>query len=210
MDRVEMRARLRKDLKDEDPANYRWSDEELNRHIDHAVRELSLSSPLPAKATIATTPGSREISLSGLADLIEVEAVEYPQGLFPPNYVPFSLWGDTLTLLTPEVPQGEDVTIYYGKLHTLDDTSSTIPPHLEELVAIGAAAYAALQWANYAINRVTVGGEETWRHYLIWGQDRLSQFMRGLSKYSQKNVVRVRRLYKPFEPKPSQVTDWGP
>lgn len=206
----EMRTRVRRDLKDEDAANYRWSDAELDRHIGRAVRDLSLAAPLEAKASL-TTSGSRELSLAGLQDLVSLEAVEYPTGRYPPSYVPFSLWGSTLTLLVDGVPgAGEGVAVYYGKLHTLDATSSTLPPAQEELVATGVGAYAALEWSSYATNRVTTGGAETWRAYLTWGQQRLGEFMKGLARHSRRNTVRVRRLYRPVEPLPSQSTDWGP
>ncbi len=211
MDLSEMRTRLRQELKDEDAANYRWSDDELDRHIARTVAELSLAVPLQSKATLTTTAGSRELSLTALADLVAVEAAEYPTGKYPPAYVLFSLWGDTLTLLVDRVPgDGEQVAVYYGKLHTLDATTSTLPPPLEELVAAGAAGYAALEWANYTINRVNTGGEAVWRGYLTWAQERLAAFHHGLARHSSRNTVRVRRLYKPYEPKPSQSTDWGP
>ena len=209
MNLADMRARLRQDLHDEDENNYRWSDEELNRHIEHAVRELSLAVPLEAKATLTTTAGSRELSLSTISDLVAIEAVEYPVGRYPPRYVRFSLWGDTLTLLVEGAPSGgEEVYIYYGKLHTLDETACTIPSPLEDLVVIGGAGYAAIEWASFATNRLNVGGESTWRNYLAWGQDRLASFLRGLSKHSRKNVVRSRQLYRPYEPPRSQTTRW--
>ncbi|MEE8173775.1 MAG: hypothetical protein V3T71_00485 [Dehalococcoidia bacterium] len=203
----EMRARVRKDLHDED--SDRWTDDELERHIGRAVRELSLAIPLEAKATPTTAAGSRDLSLSSLSDLVGVEAVEYPVGDYPPAYVRFSIWGGTLTLLVDAVPAGvEDVNIYYGKLHTLDEASSTIPPPLEDLVATGAGAYAALEWSSYATNRVNLGGDLTWQHYLTWGQDRLAAFARGLARQSRRK--RVRHLYRPYQPRPSQSTDWGP
>ena len=206
-----MRARVRRDLHDEDVQNYRWSDDELSRHIDHAVRELSLSIPLEAKATLATSEGSRGLSISSLSDLVNVEAVEYPVGRYPPSYVRFSLWGDTLTLLVDKTPSaGEEVNIYYGNLHTLDDATSTIPPSLEDLVAIGGEGYAAIEWASYATNRVNVGGGLTWEYYLTWGQERLSSFMKGLSKHSRKNRLRLRQLYRPYQPPKSQTSDFGP
>jgi hypothetical protein len=206
-----MRARVRQDLHDEDSQNYRWTDAELDRHIEHAVRELSLAAPQEAKATFQTTAGSREISVTTLSNVVAIEAVEYPVDKYPPVYAPFSLWNYTLTLLVDQVPQGgEDVYIYYTRLHTLDATTSTIPPPLEDLVAMGAAAYAALEWASYATNRVNVGGDETWRNYLAWGQDRLAAFARGLARHSRKNALRTRRLYRPYLPRDSQTTDWGP
>ena len=99
MDLSEMRTRVRRDLHDEDPANQRWTDDELDRHIERVVRELSLAIPLEAKATLTTSEGSRDISLASLSDLVAVEAAEYPGDMYPPSYVPFSLWASTLTLL---------------------------------------------------------------------------------------------------------------
>ncbi len=211
MNLSDMRTKVRRDLHDEDAQNYRWTDNELDRHIDRALREFSLAVPREAKATLTTTAGSREISVTSLSDRVAVEAVEYPTGQYPPSYARFSLWGDTLTLLVDSTPSsGQNVNVYYGRLHTLDATTSTIPTALENLVATGAAAYAALEWASYAANRVNIGGEETWRNYLTWGQEALARFAQALARHSQKNAVRARRLYRPAEPKPSQTTDWGP
>jgi hypothetical protein len=211
MNLAEIRARVRQDLHDEDANNYRWTDEELNRHIQHAVRELSIAVPVEAKVTLYTTTDSRELSISSLSDLVAIEAVEYPVGKYPPQYVQFSLWGDTLTLLTDTTPgEGEEADIYYGKLHTLDESSSTIPAPLEDVVAIGAAGYAAVEWATFATNRVNLGGSSTWKSYLTWGQDRLASFLRALAKHSRKNRVRARRLYRAYQPGASQTTDWGP
>jgi hypothetical protein len=197
MNLSDMRARIRKDLHDEDSQNYRWSDDALNRHIDRAVRELSLSCHLEAKATLNTSAGSRDLSLSSLQDMVEIEAVEYPAGNYPPSYVRFSVWSDTLTLLIDSLPgESEDVNVFYGKLHTLDASGSTIPAKLEDLVATGAAGYAAIEWASFATNRVNLGGSDTWRNYLTWGQSRLAAFMRDLSKCGKKNAVRVRKLYR--------------
>jgi len=194
----EMRTRVRRDLHDEDPANQRWTDDELDRHIERAVRELSLAIPLEAKASPTTSEGSRDISLASLSDLVAVEAVEYPVDKYPPSYVPFSLWAGTLTLLVDATPPGgQSVNVYYGEMHTLDATTSTISPHLEELVATGAGAYAALEWASFATNRINVGGQDVWRQYLTWGQERLAVFSRALAKHSRRNAVRVRRLYTP-------------
>ncbi|GBD10987.1 hypothetical protein HRbin23_00637 [bacterium HR23] len=201
-----LRALLRQDLKDTDPGAYRWSDADLDRHLQHAVRDLSLAIPRETQAELTTTPGTRSVSLAGLPDLVRVEAVEYPVGQWPPSYVLFSLWGSTLTLLVDPPPQGaEPVRIYYGRLHTLDATTSTIPPHLEELVVMGASAYAALEWASFATNRSNLGGPETWRHFLTWGKERLALFHRSLDRLAANNRLRPRRLYAPAEVSPSRT-----
>ncbi len=191
-----MRTIIRRDLKDEDPGNYRWSDEELDRHIAHTVREFSEAVPLPAKAILPTTPGSRVIDISSLTDRVMVETVEYPMDKFPPCYQRFALWGHVLTLFGDEVPDGSNCNVYYGILHTLDAEGSTIPTKHEDLVATGAEGYAVIEWANYAINRVSVGGTGTPREFLTWGNERLKQFRSELKRLGRRNRVRIRQLYR--------------
>jgi hypothetical protein len=89
MNLTEMITLVRQDMHDEDEANYRWTDGELTRHINRAVGELSESLPFPAKATLPTTAGSRELDISGLNDRIMVVAVEFPLGANPPSYQQF-------------------------------------------------------------------------------------------------------------------------
>jgi hypothetical protein len=211
MNLSEMRTRVRRDLHDEDAGNYRWTDSDLDRHIERAVRELSLAAPLEAKTTLTTAAESRDLSLSTVTNLVAVEAVEYPVGKYPPSYVPFSLWAGTLTLLVDEVPlSAQPVDVYYGRTHTLDASTSTVPAQLEDVVATGAAAYAAIEWASFATNRINVGGDDVWRQYLTWGQDRLAGFARALAQHGRRNAVRVRRLYTPARPAADEGTHWQP
>jgi hypothetical protein len=208
MNLAEMRTRVRRDLHDEDAANYRWTDDELARHIDHSLREFSQACPREQKATVATTSGSREMDISSLTDRVVIKAVEYPVGKFPPIYQRFSLWQDTVTLLGDEVPDGSNCYVYYGKLHTLDATTSTIPSQHEDVVAIGAEAYAAIEWSSYATDRISVGGDDVDRQYSYWGRDRLGQFKKELKRL--KSRLRTSSLYKPYYPPDSKTTDWGP
>ncbi len=196
MDLNTMRDILRRDLKDEDPANYRWSDDELDRHIAHAVKEFSEAVPLPAEATLPTTPGSRVIDISSLTDRIMVEAAEYPIGNFPPAYQRFALWGHALTIFGDEVPDGSNCIVYYGMLHTLDAQGSTVPAKHEDLIAIGAGGYAAVGWASYAINKVSLGGTDTPGEFLNWGNAKLKQFRSELKRLGRRNQVRIRQLYR--------------
>jgi hypothetical protein len=193
-----MRTRVRRDLRDEDSANYRWTDAELDRHIGRAVQEVSLAAPLEASTTLTTSAGSRELSIATLTSRVSIEAVEYPTGQYPPCLVPFTTWVDTLSLLIEGEPSaGESVLVRYSKLHTLDSTSTTLPERLHDLVATGAAAYAALEWASYATNRVNVGGAETWRNYHTWAQERMAAFAKALAKLGRERRLRSHRLYQP-------------
>ncbi|OGO06288.1 MAG: hypothetical protein A2Z76_04725 [Chloroflexi bacterium RBG_13_56_8b] len=195
MDLNTMRAIVRRDLKDEDAGNYRWSDDELNQHIAHALEEFSEAVPLPAKAVLPTTADSRVIDISPLTDRVMVEAVEYPLEQFPPSYPKFALWGHALTLFVDEAPDGENCQVYYGMLHTLNAEGSTIDTKHEDLVATGAEGYATVEWASYAINRVNIGGDRTPAEFLALGNEKLKQFKQELKRLGRRNKVRIRQLY---------------
>ncbi len=196
MNIAELRTMVRRDLRDDVPAEQRWSDDELDRHIQHAVRDLSRAAPLEAVATTALVAGSREVSLGALRDLLDVEGVEYPMGRHLAVFVPFSRWANSLVLQVDEAPsRGEQARVFYTRLHTVDATSSTLPAGMEDTVALGAAAYAALAWASYAVNRVNLGGEDTARHYRAWGAGRMEAFQLALRSLAARKGVRTRRMY---------------
>ena len=205
-----MRANVRRDLHDEDSEDYRWTDDELDRHIARALAQFSHALPVEDTADIETTDGSREIDISQLSDRVMVQAVEYPTGSYPRCYQRFALWADKLTILSDGVPEGSDARIYYGKLHTLDTSTSTIPSRYEDLVALGAAAYALLEWAGYAINRVNVGGTQVAREYREQGSERLARFRQELRRLGRQNRVRVRQLYAPARTPVSKAAVSGP
>lgn len=210
MNLTDMRTIVRCDLHDEDAGNYRWTNDELDRHIAHTVKDFAEAIPYEQKAVKATTSGSREIDISTITNRIMVEAVEYPADKFPRRYQRFSLWADTLALLGDEVPDGSNTYIYYGKLHTLDASGSTIPAMYEDLIAAGACGYAAVEWAVYAINRVNVGGTLTPGELLTWGREKLNYFRQELKRLGRRNRVRIRSLYRPYYPPVSKSTDYGP
>ena len=207
MNLTEMIARVRQDLHDEDPEQYRWEDSLLARHITHAVKDFSQACPRETRAALATLAGSRDIDVSALTDRITIEAVEYPAGLFPKRYSRFSLWSDVLTLLVEEVPDGMDCNIYYGRLHTLDEAGSSIPSQYEDIIATGACGYAATELGSCTINRVNVGGAGTPEAFLEWGQTKLTVFRADLKRLTRR--LSASRLYVPDYPAKSQSMDYG-
>jgi len=210
MNLTDMRSLVRRDLKDEDENNYRWTDDELDRHIAHALSELSQAAPVEAVETIATSSGSRDIDVAELSNRVMVQAVEYPIDKFPKKYRRFSLWADTLTLLGDCVPDGSDARIYYGKLHTLDAESSTIPATLEDLLAVGAEGFACLEWASFSVNKVNVGGISTAQEFEAVAQARLAYFHKELRRLGRNNRVRLTRLFVLSEQAANQSTVVGP
>jgi hypothetical protein len=112
-----IRARVRQDLHDEDSSAYRWTDAVLDRHTGRAVNEYSLHAPLEQKTTLTATPGSRDISIASLANLIDIEAVEWPVGEFPPRRVGWSEWQTTITLDVVNGPSAADnVYVFWTKM----------------------------------------------------------------------------------------------
>jgi hypothetical protein len=210
MNLPEMITLVRQDLRDQDSSNYRWTDEELTRHINRAVREFSEEVPLPARAALPTTSDSREVDISSLTDRIMVEAVEYPLASFPPDYQQFTVWGDTLNIISGSEPDGTNCYIYYGILHTLDANGSTIPAKYEDIIAAGASGYAATEWGVYAINRVNTGGTIASKEYLEWGSQKLKFFRQELKRLGRNNRIRVSSLYQPYNPVVNQSRDYSP
>jgi hypothetical protein len=210
MNLAEMRTLVRRDLGDEASGNYRWSDDEIDRHITHALKDFSEALPREQKALIATVSGSREISLSSLTNRVMIEAVEYPVGLYPVSYQRFAFWQDMMTLLGPDVPDGAVCCVYYGQLHTLDSSGSTIPAIYEELIASGAAGYAAVQQGVYAIDRVNTGGSGTPQDWENRGRHQLAYFRSELKRSGRRNRVRMKQLYVPYNQPLSRTTDMGP
>jgi hypothetical protein len=177
-----LRTRLRVDLADSEAD--RWSDSDLDRHIQHAVRDLNRVVPrerVDSDFTIAD-PASRQLDISRLTDLLRMVAVEYPVGGYPRRLRHFELWGGTLTLLTETMPEaGAPVTVYYHSRHTVDATTSTLPDHLEDLVLLGAAGYALLGYLATTHDRVTVGDGATEEQLRAHAQDLLMQFRQDLT-----------------------------
>ena len=190
-----IRALVRKDLHDEDSAAYRWTDAVLDRHIGRAVADYSLAAPLEQTATFAATPGSRDIT-HNLVNLVNIEAVEWPVGEFPPRRVGFSVWEATITMDVVNAPSAADsVRIYYTMMHLLASGSSTIPPAHDELITEGAAGYAALDWTSFATNRLNTGGDPVFTRYERFAAERLRQFRADIARLGRDNTVRQRRMY---------------
>ena len=210
MNLSDMRAIVRRDLHDENSGSYRWTNDELDRHINHAVKDFSEAIPYEQKGTKATTSGSRDVTIASITDRIMVEAVEYPVDKYPRRYQRFSLWADMLTLLGDEIPDGSNAYIYYGKVHSLGASTSTIPMMYEDLIAAGAAGYAAVEWAIYAVNRVNISGLPTPEKFLNWGRERLNHFRQELKRLGRRNQLRTRSLYRPYNSPVSKSTDFGP
>jgi len=173
-----------------------WSDTELDRHIVRALEELSAAWPRETTVLVAATPGSRDLDLSGIDGLVDVEAAEYPAGAYPPAYVPFGRWEDVLSLHVEREPDGGDARLFILVRHVLDGAGTTLSAFQVELVVSGAAAYAAIERSAAMANQLVTGAGAPER-FAAYGRARLTAFRQLLHQYGRKNRVRGRRLYVP-------------
>jgi hypothetical protein len=190
-----MRTLVRRDLKDEDNSNYRWQDNEIDRAIQRAVAELSRYVPREMKSVVATTDGSRDIDIAALTDRVSVDRLEFPVGETPRRFQRFVLYSDAITLIGDTEGDGEDCYIYWGKVHTLDGSTSTIPSHLEDVLALGAAAYAVLAQAQYRSDVAGIGGDRADTDYQSWGAAMLKEFKSQLKGAGRNRKLKVSTLF---------------
>lgn len=191
----DIRDRIRIDLHDESGA--RWNDDALDRHVARALSDIDHAIPREASVTLETTAGSRELDMSAIEGLIEVEAVEYPAGRYPPEYVPFSQWDQGLTLQGERLPAGDNARVFYTARHDLDDVGTTLPAHLEDVLATGAAAYAILERGPASVDVLTTGGPSVSRDFEAMGRAWMTAFRELLHHHSRARRVRRQRLYVP-------------
>ena len=191
----DMRTLVRRDLKDEDNSNYRWQDNEIDRAIARAVAELSRYVPREMKATIATTAGSREIAMTSLTDRVSVDRVEFPVAETPRSFQRFTVYSETITLIGDVKGDGTNCYVYWGKVHTLDGSTSTIPSYLEDVLALGAAAYAVLSHTQYRTDTAGFGGERADTDYQSWGTVMLKEFKAQLKRFGRGRKLKISQFY---------------
>jgi len=190
-----MRTLVRRDLKDEDSSDYRWQDNEIDRAISRALYELSRYVPREMKTTIATTDGSREIDISSLTDRVSIDRVEFPAGKTPRQFQRFAVCQDVITFIGAAEGDGENCHVYWSKVHTLDGSTSTVPGYLEDVLALGAAAYAVLAQAQLRTDAAGFGGEQADRDYLSWGNGMLKQFTAQLRRFGRGRKLKISQFY---------------
>jgi hypothetical protein len=193
-----IRTLVRRDLKDEDSANYRWTDNEIDRAIDKALADYSLYCPLQQKSTLATVASSNELSLASLTDRIDVTRVEHPVTDQPYPSRRFSVWGDLLTFLDGYYGDAGNCYVYWLKRHTLSSTSTIPTPH-EHIVALGAAAYAISSQSQYQIDKANTGGREVDNDYSSWSRDMFARFYKELEAVRTYNTKRLKQGFMTVE-----------
>ncbi|MDD5313475.1 MAG: hypothetical protein PHO26_10610, partial [Dehalococcoidia bacterium] len=182
-----IRALVRRDLKDEDQAVYRWTDDEIDRAIDKAVLEYSEYSPLQQLTALATVSSSAQVDISTLTDRIDVLQVEHPISENPRQFRRFTVWADILTFLDGYYGDGENCNVYWLKKHSIGASSSTVPVSHEGIIALGAAAFAISSQAQYQVDMANTGGQKVNKDYNFWSKSVFDQFYIALERIRSYN-----------------------
>lgn len=189
-----LRILVRRDLKDEDSANYRWTDNEVDRAIDKALADYSLYCPLQVRNTLVTVDADNTLDISTLTDRIDVIKVEHPIDDQPYPSHRFSVWIDLLTFLDGYYGDGTNCYVYWLKRHTLS-TTSTIPTPHEHIIALGAAAYAISSQSQYQVDKANTGGPQVDSDYSSWSRDMFTRFYKELESVRTYNTKRLKQSF---------------
>lgn len=152
--RAIVRQMLRDELKSSEEQDFK--DDEIDLHIGEVKAEISERSPYVVKETLTTEDGSRELTISSIEDLLEIEKLEYPTGSDPRDYRNLiEIDASTIEIDTTRTPSAdENVYVYCRKLHQLTESASTLNPQLERLLVDGVVAKVALSWINQVRTQV--------------------------------------------------------
>ncbi len=190
-----METNVRTDLKDLDPSSYLWQTSEIDRHLQHAVNDYQRIAPLVASTVIvvvaSTSAGpsspitTRQVLSPLPSGYLWTLRVEYPIDQEPPMYRVFrEELPDQGSLFFPvgDPPTaGDTMKIWYAKAHTLNGVTSTILTEHEELIVLGAVAYAAQAATRYAQNRLNASSW-TPRGIAEFARDRMAAYRAWLAE----------------------------
>ena len=180
------------------PAWERYATALGQENVDEAIRwalhRYNLVEPYRAEGDVTLSADGREISLSTLTGLLEVERVWHPYDSSdpaePPNWREFEVWpGSLLYIPGGSEPQNADVVrVFYTKLHTLNGldsaTATTFGDDVETLLVIGASGFAAQE------RTMEQEGRFVPTKLREWADARLREFERGLRQMAQREGIR--------------------
>lgn len=193
---AEFRTQVRQALKD--TGSITWTDADLDQHIRQSLNAYNRIDPVRAAATLATVDGQRSYSLTAVAGLITILDVVHPYTPANPAHPPARpswsiLEGNTLYLEDGDTPNGvASIRLTYTKPHTIQNldgaAATTLMPHANDLIVLGATALAAEQIAQSVIGTATISGW-TPRHFHDWAVARRAAWNSALEQLT--NQLRI-------------------
>jgi len=184
----------------QDATNATWSTDDIDEGIRQALQQYTLTNPHRAIGTIALSADGREIDISSLTGLINVERVWWDYDSTDPRHPPrwrnFEIWPGSLLYVndTDEPQNGDTVRVWYTLPHTLNgldsETTTTLPPADDSLVVTGAAANAALFRSAEISEVFTVDGWSP-KRLREWGLLKMEDFEDGLRALARREASRA-------------------
>lgn len=182
-----IREIARQFLKDEFQADVDpdFADDELDLHINECLVDISEVRPYEYRETVESD-GTKEVDISEIEDLLEVEKAEYPTGNDPPDYRDVSVFGTTLRINIDATPtSGDDIYLYCHKVHQLTEDTSTLNPALENVLIKGVVAKAAQAWCNKMRSQIVPA---TYRWHHDWANTQFAIYQRDLQGITRPKV----------------------
>ena len=189
-----IRALVRQLLRDEFDVDktLEWQDDELDIYIGAVLLDISDARPYEVKESVTLTVNSIEVDVSTIEDLMSVRYAEYPVGTTNPDYRNVTRFGDVVRLVTNRRPSGDETAyLYCHKLHSITESTSTLPPDLEKLLVIGVSAKAARSRSRTQINKQNIGGTRVAREHLTWAQVQEGKFLTGLQTVTKQRIIQL-------------------
>jgi hypothetical protein len=179
--RETVRQLLRDEFSEEETE---FADDELDIHINECLVEISQRRPYEVKETVESD-GTKEVDISEIENLLEVEKVEYPTGSDPPSFQKFSVFGDTLRIEDTTPTSGEDIYLYCHKVHQVTESASTLKPDLEKVLVEGVVAKAAMAFLNKMRDQIVPA---SFRLYQGWATQQFVIYQNSLNSITRPKV----------------------
>ena len=169
-----------------------WGTATIAAQMQLDIRVLSEYTPQLAQATVAFAGTARELSISSLADVLEIEAIEFPINEHPRRYVNFSVRGGSVILddYKPSVSNTDTAYVWYSAPHTVSGTATNTLNKWQEDILIELTASHLLQ--NISRDRreeVNIGGGDVDSKYMNDGLRREQQAMSRLMAHVKPNFA---------------------
>lgn len=176
-----------------------WGTGEIGQGIADAVREVANYRPNIGLATVTTSEGTKDISISGVSNLLHgydeesIEAVEFREDKEPKHFRNFKIHGSRLMMdISFEPDASENVRLYVRQPHVVVSgtatATNTLDSELERLLIDLVAARLAMNKGRSYINKVNVGGTRPFGEIRLWGQDKLILTLRELKALKKPSI----------------------
>lgn len=137
---------------------------------------------------------AKEVDISDIEDLLEVEKAEYPTRQNPQRFRDVEVFGYILRLNVDATPDdGDEIFLYCNKVHSLTGSASTLKANLEKVLVEGVVANVAQAWCAEQKRKDIVPASV--QQHQDWADKQLAIYLRNLDLITKKEVW---EFYSPY------------